>query len=84
MSITKTKPCRLCRLSRSQLDEASLGLRRQIITLGPNNSIVQVYHQLMVDTAMLLGADNKTRVKEEMWDVIALEAQIAQVWNTSA
>ncbi|CAG2170556.1 unnamed protein product [Oppiella nova] len=67
-----------------KLDEPTLGLRRQIMTLGPNNSIVQVYHQLMVDTAMLLGADNKTRVKDEMWDVIALEAQIAQATHDPA
>lgn len=31
----------------------------------------------MVDTAILLGAKNKTQVEIEMWDVIALEAQIA-------
>ena len=31
----------------------------------------------MVDTAMLLGAKNKSQVETEMWDVIALEAQIA-------
>lgn len=31
---------------------------------------------MLVDTAMLLGAKNKTQVEAEMWDVIALEAQI--------
>ena len=60
-----------------QVDEATLGLRRQLITQGPNHTTVRVYHQLMVDTAMLLGATNKSQVEAEMWDVIALEAQIA-------
>ncbi|KAJ6217838.1 hypothetical protein RDWZM_008995 [Blomia tropicalis] len=59
------------------VDEATLGLRRQLITQGPNHTTVKVYHQLMVDTAILLGAKNKTQVEIEMWDVIALEAQIA-------
>ena len=60
-----------------QVDEATLGLRRQLITQGPNHTTVRVYHQLMVDNAMLFGAKNKTQVEAEMWDVIALEAQIA-------
>ncbi len=60
-----------------QVDEATLGLRRQLITQGPNHTTVRVYHQLMVDTALLLGAKNKSQVEAEMWDVIALEAQIA-------
>src|SRR5699024_652147 len=60
-----------------QVDEATLGLRRQLITQGPNHTTVRVYHQLMVDTAMLLGAENRTQVEMEMWDVVALEAQIA-------
>lgn len=59
------------------VDEASLGLRRQLITQGPNHTTVRVYHQLMVDTALLMGATNRTRVEAEMWDVVALEAQIA-------
>lgn len=59
------------------VDEATLGLRRQLITQGPNHTTVRVYHQLMVDTALLLGATNKTQVEMDMWDVIALEAQIA-------
>lgn len=62
-----------------QMDEAVLGLRRQLITLGVNNSIVKVYHRLMVDTAMLLGAQNRTYVEEQLWEVIELEQQIAQV-----
>jgi hypothetical protein len=33
----------------------------------------------MVDTAMLLGANDRVRVEREMWDVVALEAQIAEV-----
>ncbi|XP_054157418.1 neprilysin-2-like isoform X2 [Oppia nitens] len=66
------------------LDEATLGLRRQILTLGPNNTVVKVYHQLMVDTAILMGAQNRTRIDEEMWDVVALEAQIAEATHDPA
>jgi hypothetical protein len=33
----------------------------------------------MVDTAILLGANDRARVEREMWDVVALEAQIAEV-----
>jgi hypothetical protein len=33
----------------------------------------------MVDTAMLLGANDRARVEREMWDVVALESQIAEV-----
>ena len=54
----------------------NLALGRTPIRNNPN---FQVYHKLMVDTAMLLGADNETRVTEEMWDVIDLESQIATV-----
>lgn len=48
-----------------------------MITQGPNHTTVRVYHQLMVDTAMLMGAQNRSQVETEMWDVITLEAQIA-------
>lgn len=54
-----------------------MGLRRQLITQGPNHTTVRVYHQLMVDTAILLGAQNRSQVEMEMWDVVTLEAQIA-------
>ncbi|XP_027199792.2 neprilysin-2-like [Dermatophagoides pteronyssinus] len=59
------------------VDEATLGLRRQLITQGSNHTTVRVYHQLMVDTALLFGATNRTQIEIEMWDTIALESQIA-------
>jgi len=34
----------------------------------------------MVDTAMLLGATDRATVEQEMWDVVTLESQIAQVF----
>ncbi|KPM11965.1 Neprilysin 2-like protein [Sarcoptes scabiei] len=45
------------------VDEATLGLRRQLITQGSNHTTVRVYHQLMVDTAMLFGAQNRSQTE---------------------
>jgi hypothetical protein len=34
----------------------------------------------MVDTAILVGAKDLTRVEEEMWELIGFESDIAQVF----
>ena len=64
----------------SQVDQGSLGLpNRKYLLKGINDSTVSAYYETMVDIALALGAQNKTRVREEMMDVINFETKLANV-----
>jgi len=61
-----------------QVDQGSLGLpNRKYLLKGFNDSTVQAYYETMIDMAIALGAQNKTRVKQEMMDVILFETRLA-------
>jgi hypothetical protein len=44
-----------------------------------NDSTVSAYYETMVDMALALGAQNKSRVRQEMMDVIHFETKLANV-----
>ncbi|KAJ8929212.1 hypothetical protein NQ314_018091 [Rhamnusium bicolor] len=46
------------------LDQASLGLRREFLTKGLDDKIVRAYYNYMVDIAVLFGADRDSAVRE--------------------
>ncbi|GBO21276.1 Neprilysin-2, partial [Araneus ventricosus] len=59
------------------LDQASLGMPdRNYLLKGMEDPLVAAYYQLMVDSAVLLGA-NKTRATEEMKAALNFEMAIA-------
>lgn len=55
-----------------------MGLSREYLIKGLNNTIVQAYHKYQVDMAVLYGADRK-RAEKEMRDVLDLEFALANV-----
>lgn len=63
-----------------QVDQGSLGLpNRKYLLKGMNDSTVSAYYDTMVDMALALGAQNKSRVQQEMMDVIHFETKLANV-----
>lgn len=61
-----------------QFDEPTLGLSREFLLRGLNDSVVQAYYDYMVDMATIFGA-NKTRASEELLDVLKFEISLANV-----
>lgn len=61
-----------------QFDEPTLGLSREFILRGLNDSVVQAYYDYMVDMAVIFGADREL-AKKEYLDVLELETTIANV-----
>lgn len=61
-----------------QFDEPTLGLSREFLLRGLNDSVVQAYYHYMVDMAIIFGA-NITRAKEELLDVLEFESNLANV-----
>lgn len=64
-----------------QFDEPTLGLSREFLLRGLNDSVVQAYYEYMVDMATIFGA-NKTRARDEMLDVLEFEMKLANVCIT--
>lgn len=62
-----------------QLDQSSLGMPdRKYLMKGLNDTTVQAYYQLMVNSAVLLGA-NRSFAEKEMKDALMFEMQLANV-----
>lgn len=61
-----------------QLDQASLGLRREFLTKGLEDKIVSAYYNYMVDIARLFGAD-ADRAKRELLESLQFEMELANV-----
>lgn len=61
-----------------QLDEASLGLSRQLLIGGMNDSLTKAYYEYMVDMAVIFGAE-KIRAKTELHDSLQFEINLANV-----
>lgn len=55
-----------------------MGLSREYLIKGLNNTIVKAYHKYQVDMAVLYGADRK-RAEKEMRDVLEFEFALANV-----
>jgi membrane metallo-endopeptidase-like protein 1 len=60
------------------LDQASLGLRREFLTKGFSDKLVNAYYEYMVDIAVLFGAD-KERAASELKESLSFEIKLANV-----
>ncbi|XP_008194096.1 neprilysin-2 isoform X2 [Tribolium castaneum] len=60
------------------LDQASLGLRREFLTKGFSDKLVNAYYEYMVDIAVLFGAD-KERAAEELKESLLFEMRLANI-----
>lgn len=61
-----------------QLDQASLGLRREYLTKGFNDKLVSAYYSYMVDIAVKMGADRE-RASKELKESLEFEIALANV-----
>lgn len=61
-----------------QLDQASLGLRREFLIKGLDDKIVKAYYDYMVDIAVLFGAD-RDRATRELKESLDFEIKLANV-----
>lgn len=61
-----------------QLDQASLGLRREFLTKGFDEKLVKAYYDYMVDIAVLFGAERE-RATKELKDSLEFEMKLANV-----
>jgi predicted metalloendopeptidase len=62
-----------------QLDQASLGMPdRSYLLRGLNDSAVAGYYKLMVESAIILGA-NRSTAEEEMLETLNFETVLANV-----
>lgn len=64
-----------------QFDEPTLGLTREFLLRGIDDSVVQAYYDYMVDMAVIFGADEDS-VKDELLDVLTFEIKLANVGFT--
>jgi predicted metalloendopeptidase len=60
------------------IDQASLGLSREYLIKGINNSIVQAYYSYQVDMAVLYGAE-RSRAEKEMRESLDFEFALANI-----
>nr|CAH7760506.1 unnamed protein product [Callosobruchus chinensis] len=60
------------------LDQASLGLRREFLTKGLEDKIVKAYYEYMVDIAVLFGAD-RDAAQEELRQSLEFEMKLANI-----
>ncbi|XP_074031085.1 M13 family metallopeptidase neprilysin 2 isoform X2 [Leptinotarsa decemlineata] len=60
------------------LDQASLGLRREFLTKGLSDKIVQAYYDYMVDLAVLFGGDRDRAIKE-LRESLEFEIKLANI-----
>ncbi|XP_060518791.1 neprilysin-2 isoform X1 [Cylas formicarius] len=60
------------------LDQGSLGLRREFLTKGLDDKLVKAYYDYMVDIAVLFGAD-KQRATKELKESLDFEIKLANI-----
>ncbi|XP_030765452.1 neprilysin-2 isoform X1 [Sitophilus oryzae] len=60
------------------LDQASLGLRREFLTKGLEDKLVKAYYDYMVDIAVLFGAE-KDRAINELKESLDFEIKLANI-----
>jgi predicted metalloendopeptidase len=61
-----------------KLDQSSLGLSREYLIKGFEDKDVQSYYQYMIDSAVLLGAD-ETKAKSQLKDALMFEISLANL-----
>lgn len=61
-----------------QIDQPGLGLSREFLVKGLNETLVQAYHSFQVDMAVLYGAERKD-AEQDMLDVLNFEIAFANV-----
>lgn len=61
-----------------QIDQPTLGLSREYILKGNNDTIVRAYHEYMVDVAVIMGAD-RDRAWTQLNDSLQFEMALANV-----
>lgn len=61
-----------------QIDQPVLGINREYLVKGLNNKVTRAYYDLMVDIALLLGA-NPSTTPEEMRKTLNFEISLANV-----
>ncbi|XP_022914109.1 neprilysin-2 isoform X2 [Onthophagus taurus] len=60
------------------LDQASLGLRREFLIKGVEDKLVKAYYDYMVDIAVIFGA-NKTNAEKELKESLDFEIKLANI-----
>lgn len=60
------------------MDEASLGLSRQLLINGVNDSLTKAYYSYMVDMAVIFGAE-RNRAETELRESLDFEISLANV-----
>lgn len=55
-----------------------MGISREFLLRGINDSVVTAYYDYMVDMAVIFGADRET-AKDEMMDALEFEISLANV-----
>lgn len=60
------------------LDQASLGLRREFLVKGLDDKLVKAYYDYMVDIAVIFGADRKV-ASRELRDSLDFEIKLANI-----
>lgn len=60
------------------MDEASLGLSREILVQGLNDTLAKAYYSYMVDLAVIYGAE-KSRAETELLESLNFEISLANV-----
>ena len=60
------------------IDQPSLGLSREYLIKGTNDTGVQAYFRYMVDTAIYLGADEQ-RAEQELKDALNFELELSEM-----
>ncbi|XP_019873600.1 neprilysin-2 isoform X2 [Aethina tumida] len=60
------------------LDQASLGLRREFLIKGFNEKLVKAYYDYMVDIAVIFGADRE-KAKTELRESLEFEMKLANI-----
>ncbi|XP_050295817.1 neprilysin-2 isoform X1 [Anthonomus grandis grandis] len=60
------------------LDQASLGLRREFLIKGMDDKLVKAYYEYMVDIAVLFGA-NRDRATKELKESLEFEMKLANI-----
>lgn len=73
-SLATLTECFIC----FQLDEATLGLSRQLLIGGLNDSLTKAYYDYMVDMAVIFGAE-KSRAETELRESLNFEISLANV-----
>ena len=60
------------------MNQANLGLSRDMLMKGANDSLIQAYYHYMVNVSVIFGA-NRSRAEEDFRKVVDFEIELANV-----